>query len=174
MKRIGFGVAVLAAVIVVSGCSDGVKELKFGESTDVSALKGGTIGVSVTRIDAGSNADLASLENASKYAGQTPYYVHYAVVKKTGDLREDGDYAAYDGDKQLTHLSVQSALDFSSPLDPKLHKFDKCTDQGSWAQTAPGQTLEDCMIFLADPGTGRPTKIELVSSGDHKAKVRWS
>ncbi|WP_067830200.1 hypothetical protein [Nocardia inohanensis] len=175
MKRTKFGVAIAAVLIALAGCSakDDAKDLKFGETIDVDAYDNGKVGIGITSIETGSNADLSTLENAAKYTGKTPYYVHYVVVKRVGDKHAKGDFAAYAGDSQLTRLSVQSRLDLSDRGNVKRQVFDKCNSDAFLNEVTVGQRIETCMIFLADPGTARPTKIEYIV--DRKTTLaRWS
>ncbi|MBL1076453.1 hypothetical protein JK358_18810 [Nocardia sp. 2] len=154
MRRFMIGLAVIAGLFALSGCGPEYQRMRFGEMAQVPGTEG-HINLAVIRIEAGSNADLAALEDASQYAGQTPYYVHYAQV---GAGAADGDFRAYQGDNQLARLTV--------PGD-----FDKCLPGES--PTADDQRVEGCMIFLADSGTGRPDRVDLAVDHNYSG-ARWT
>lgn len=168
--------AVAACVLVVAGCSDSGEQLTFGEKATVSAERGGTLDVTVLRIDEGSNSDLTALENASQYTGDTPYYVHYEIAKTEGShdtLWESFVVSA--GGERLTELNVMAAVDFSDPFRPTVKEFDRCTaaDMTEFEKAAKGQSVEGCAIFLADKGIGAPTTVQWALDDADKPLATW-
>ncbi|WP_415952695.1 hypothetical protein [Streptomyces sp. KLOTTS4A1] len=157
---------VLAFVLV--GCS-GTEELSYGDTAEKDNLE-----VTVVRVDAGTPGDLSVLEDADKYRDRTPYYVRFRVTKsESGDVEGPSFDVMADGDR-LTRLNIMSAL--PKPVvgeDGQLRyeeapKFDKCLDEHDSAafEKAPaGESYEACSIYLAEPGSGAPDKVEWVKGG---------
>ncbi|MER6997682.1 hypothetical protein [Streptomyces sp. NPDC000410] len=159
--------AVALCLLAVSGCSgsDSGAELKYGESANVTTEKAGSYDVAVLRVEQGKNSDLDVFKDTSRYAGKTPYYVHYRITKTEDRQKVPAPYfGAYAGDKQLTALNVMPSFDFSDPLAPVVQEFDKCTgfDSADFKKAAKGQSFKGCDIYLAESGTGAPTDIRLL------------
>ncbi|MFD5648990.1 hypothetical protein [Streptomyces sp. NPDC127039] len=176
-------VAVAVAALALTGCSGDTQELSFGDKAEKDNLE-----VSVVRVDAGTSGDLSVLEDAAKYQGRTPYYVHYRVTKtEAGDVDGPSFDVTADGDL-LTRLNIMSA--FPKPVvgeDGQLSyeeapKFDKCLDEhdsGKFEKAAAGESYEACAVYLSESGSGaEPEKVEWVKGGllrssDDEAYAVW-
>lgn len=172
-----------AAALALTGCSDDIQELSFGDKAKKDNLE-----VSVVRVDAGTSGDLSMLEDAAQYQGRTPYYVHYRVTKtEAGDVNGPSFDVTADGDL-LTRLNIRSA--FPNPVvgeDGQLSyeeapKFDKCLDEhdsSKFEKAAAGETYEACAVYLSESGSSmEPEKIEWVKGGllrssDDEAFAVW-
>ncbi|MER7723686.1 hypothetical protein [Streptomyces sp. NPDC096323] len=181
--RTAIAVLTAAAALVLTGCSEDTPALSYGDTAKKDNLE-----VSVERVDTGTSGDLSLLQDASRYQGRTPYYVHYRVAK-TGTGSVDGpsfDLTA-DGDL-LTRLDIMSA--FPEPVvgdDGQLTykdgpKFDKCLDEHDskkFEEAAAGESYEACSVYLSEAGSGAaPEKVEWVKGGllrrsDDKAFAVW-
>jgi hypothetical protein len=182
MKRRVSSVAAVVCVLTVAGCGGGGEQLEFGGTATVDAEGGGKIQMTVLGIDEGATSDLDGLQDSSRYAGKTPYYLRYAYAKTAdGKTAPEGEIAVFAGDRQLTKLSILPSFDFdqNDPLaPPTVRRFDKCRGVESEAlkKAATGQRVEGCGIYLADSGMGEPTKVELTSGSitDAETFVTWT
>ncbi|MGW4397130.1 hypothetical protein ACWEHA_17740 [Amycolatopsis nivea] len=121
--------------------------LKIGEkavvpfTTDSSPV--GAIGITVTRIDRGTEAELARMNLGDDLTGLVPFYVQFTVSNETGDDFSDG-YAIQvtgllkDGSKGRMGLTGDS---------PECHSY------ATVDFTAKGATYRSCTMELAVPGT---------------------
>lgn len=175
MKRKAACAAVLCTLVVAGCSSDSGKQLKYGEMATFSAKSGGSYGVTVMRVEKGDNSDLSALSHPSDYAGDTPYYVHYSLTKTSdGSVQPDVSLDAADGSTHLTMLSLLPSLDFSDPLHPKTQTFDKCPGStDSLDKTAKGESVSECVIFLAHQGTGDPTSVAMTQGKSNTAVATW-
>ncbi|MFD3656539.1 hypothetical protein [Streptomyces sp. NPDC058620] len=177
-NRPQFAVLLAVSASLLTACSGSGQELGYGEKAT-----GDDIDVTVLRVDAGSTEDLAALEDAARFAGRTPYYLHYRVTKtKDGSVKgPDFDVAGDEG--QLTPLNIMPG--FPSPTigeDGELSqseapKFDKCTDDHSYAdfnKAATGETYEACSIYLADQGdSAAPSDVTWVKGSKSEVVAVW-
>ncbi|MGO4461920.1 hypothetical protein AB4039_32200 [Streptomyces sp. M-16] len=121
---------------------------KIGEAATVpfsyGSNKGGQIALTVTGVEAGSPADLSTLNVADKVKGKTPFYIRY-TVKNTGTT--DLSFAS------VGHM--KGLLDGGSESDTLLvaGKFDKCPAESLPKGFTNGQTQTGCAIALAPTGT---------------------
>lgn len=167
----------LALAAVVTGCSSG-QELSYGEKAGAENLD-----VTVLRVEQGSAADLASLEGAERYAGRTPYYVHYRVAKTTDGSAEWPDLDVAGDDGRLTYLSIlpgfpSSTVDADGNVTMEAGpKFDACTvddtDKKDFDSAPKGESYESCGIYLTDEGGTSPTRVEWVESGKQDPIAVW-
>ncbi|WP_144592417.1 hypothetical protein [Amycolatopsis rhizosphaerae] len=164
-------------VIAVTGCGTSGRQLKFGEQATVTAVRGGTIGVTVVGIEAGGNSDLSELSNPSKYAGETPYYLHYRLTK-TDLVESTTDFVVTDGKNELTHLTVMGSLDATADPDHPLsyHQFSKCVqaDSAEFRKLAKGGSVEGCSIYLPEHGAGAPTAVEWGARDGKEPEATWN
>ncbi|MFI5607187.1 hypothetical protein [Amycolatopsis sp. NPDC051903] len=123
-------------------------KLKLGQKAVVpfkSEGHPGSLGVTVTSIDKGTEADLAPLDLGDKAKGMTPYYVRVTVSNESG------------ADFSYTSLGLMNALlpDGSQAQGVSvIGTFDKC-DSGDAGKdfTTKGSTFKSCVLALAGPGT---------------------
>ncbi|MEU8436012.1 hypothetical protein AB0F18_24535 [Streptomyces sp. NPDC029216] len=120
---------------------------KIGEAATVpftSGSKSGQLALTVTSIEAGSPADLTSLNVADKVKGKTPFYIHY-TAKNTGTT--DLSFAS------VGHM--KGLLDGGSESDTLLiaGKFEKCPSESLPKGFTNGQSQTSCAIALAPTGT---------------------
>ncbi|MFF7635235.1 hypothetical protein ACFZB9_19075 [Kitasatospora sp. NPDC008050] len=162
------------ALVLLTGCSksgagDSARTLAIGGTATVKANADNkqqvAVSVTVTGIEAGTSADLRELENSSQYSGKTPYYLRYRIAAtQSGDSDVLEDFVAYAGAEQLTQLDVMPSLDVTGdPNNPLTsHGFSKCepADTAKLKNAAAGQSLDGCVIYLADGGVGAPTKVQ--------------
>lgn len=122
-------------------------KLHLGQKADVpfkSENVSGTIGVTVTGIDKGDPADIASLNLGDQANGLTPYYVRITVTDDSGS-----NFA----DTMVT--SVHGVLpDGSDAQDVALFStFDKCDNANAGENfTTAGASYQTCELVLA-PGS---------------------
>ncbi|MDO5754370.1 hypothetical protein [Arthrobacter sp.] len=105
----------------------------------------------VTKIVAGSEADLAALKDAAKFAGQTPYYVFSEVTLTS--LSKPG---AGLGDPRITgHLKdgteAQKLIVFGTMADCKTGSFDTEGKDDTFSYVV-GSSKDMCSVFLAPAG----------------------
>lgn len=126
-------------------------KLHLGQKADVpfkSENVSGAIGITVTKIDKGDPADLASLQLGDKANGMTPYYVRITVTDDSGS-----NFA----DTMVT--SVHGLLpDGSDAQDVALFTtFDKCDNANAGENfTTAGASYQTCELVLA-PGSSAVT-----------------
>ncbi|MGA5873814.1 hypothetical protein [Streptomyces cinereoruber] len=167
-----YAVPLAVSAVLLTACSESAQELGYGEKAT-----GKDIDVTVLRVEAGSSGDLAALEDASRYAGRTPYYLHYRVTKNKDGAVKGPSFDVGDGKKRLTLLNILPAFptptvgqdgDFTYADAPK---FDKCTDDDSFEKfekAAKGASYEACSIYLTDEGDGAaPSEVKWVE-GDRR------
>lgn len=121
---------------------------KMGQTATVpfsyGSNKGGQIALTVTGIDAGTPADLSTLNLGDKAKGMSPFYIRY-TIKNTGN----------------TDLSFSSVGHMKGLLDGgseagtvlTIGKFDKCPSDSLPKGFTNGQTQNSCAIALAPTGT---------------------
>lgn len=174
-----FAILLAVAATVITACSGFGQELGYGEKAT-----GDEIDVTVLRVEAGGAEDLSTLEDAARYAGRTPYYLHYRVTKtKDGSVKgPDFDVAAGD-EGRLTLLNIMPG--FPSPTidengelsQSEAPKFDKCTDDHSYAEfnkAATGESYEACSIYLTDRGdTAAPSDVTWVEGSQREQVAVW-
>ena len=105
----------------------------------------------VTKIVAGSEADMAEFEDAAKFAGQTPYYVFTDVL-----LTSLSKPSAGIGDPRITgHLKdgteAQKLIVFGSMADCESGSFDTDGEDDDFTYVV-GSTKTMCNVFLAPAG----------------------
>ncbi|UQI45925.1 hypothetical protein M1P56_16960 [Streptomyces sp. HU2014] len=138
--------------------------MKFGEKAIVEGEKSGTVGVTVERVEKGSTADLAGLENPQKYEGKTPFYVRFTLTKTAEGNGNDASSqfeVSQDG-KRLTRLMVFPSFDTTGdPSNPLVVRaFERCegANDAKYKEAAEGQSVEGCAIYLAE-GSGAPSTV---------------
>lgn len=105
----------------------------------------------VTKIVAGSEADMAAFEDAAKFAGQTPYYV-FTDVKLTALSTPSAGI----GDPRITgHLKdgteAQKLIVFGSMADCETGSFDTEGEDDDFTYVV-GSSKTMCNVFLAPAG----------------------
>ncbi|MCC3768819.1 hypothetical protein [Streptomyces sp. UNOC14_S4] len=169
IRLVTAGLGTGAALLAVTGCSHDsgptTETLRIGDTATIDDNEQLKIQAAVTTIDTGSSADLNELQNPSKYAGKTPYYVRYRLTTTASSATAPSEsFVAFAGSKQLTHLSVIPSLDVTNDPEHPLssHSFDKCKSAATdKLKNAPaGQSVDGCIIFLSDNGDGAPTKVQ--------------
>lgn len=135
-------------------------KLKFGETAnthsntgkkDSDEYKEATYVTKVTRIEAGSEADLAEFKDAAKFAGQTPYYVFHESTLTSlsvpsagiGDPRVDAQLK--DG------TDAQKLIVFGSLGDCETGSFETEGEDDAFSYKV-GSTKTSCSVFLAPAG----------------------
>ncbi|MFH8789123.1 hypothetical protein [Streptomyces roseoverticillatus] len=157
-------------ILALTGCSGSGKSLKFGETATVTGDRAGTVGVTVIRIDQGSDADLSALKDASKYTGKTPYYLHFKLTK-TAEGNDDDETSRFDvsdGKRQLTELLVLPSLDAIGDPSVVTRRFERCegASHTAYKEAAEGQSVNGCAIYLADKETGAPSTVKWTRRAD--------
>jgi len=143
-----------SATEVAGGSTAGVAftkqgtKLKIGEKAIVpfsASKKNGAIGVTVTGIDKGVEADLAPLKLGDKAKGMTPYYVRVKVTNETGT-----DFAY----TSLGLMNGQLGDGSDGPHVTVIGKFEKC-DSGNSGKDfkTKGASYDSCVLALAPAGT---------------------
>ena len=122
-------------------------KLKIGEKAVVpfsASKKNGAIGVTVTGIDKGVEADLAPLKLGDRAKGMTPYYVRVKVTNESGT---DFSYSS------LGLMNGQLADGSDGPHVTVIGKFEKC-DSGNAGRDfkTKGASYESCVLALAPAG----------------------
>lgn len=121
---------------------------KIGEAAtvpfSVGSNKGGQIALTVTGIEAGSPADLSTLNVGDKVKGQTPFYIRY-TIKNTGTT--DLSFGSVSHMKGLLDGGSESGVLLTGG------KFDKCQSDTLPKGFTNGQTQTGCAIALAPTGT---------------------
>lgn len=102
----------------------------------------GAVGITVTRIDRGTEAELAQMNLGDDLTGLVPFYVQFTVSNETGD-----DFSAanvigirgllQNGSAGRMHLSADSP---------------KCHSDATGEFTVRGATYGSCMMELTAPG----------------------
>ncbi|ATY15369.1 hypothetical protein CU254_36990 [Amycolatopsis sp. AA4] len=122
-------------------------KLKIGEKAVVpfkSQKNTGAIGVTVTGIDKGVEADLAPLKLGDRAKGMTPYYIQVKVTNETG-----ADFA-------YSSLGLMNGLLGDGTKGPHvtvIGKFEKCDSGNSGkAFTTKGASYNSCVLALAPAG----------------------
>ncbi|MFD7233726.1 hypothetical protein ACFWAT_00260 [Streptomyces syringium] len=137
--------------------------MKFGDRATVEGDRSGSVGVTVVRVEEGSNADLSGLENPSKYEGKTPFYVRFKLTKTAegNDNDESSHFEVSKDGKRLTELMVFTSFDATGdPSNPLVTRaFERCesADHTKYKEAAERQSVEGCAIFLATEGAGAPS-----------------
>ncbi|WP_134662059.1 MULTISPECIES: hypothetical protein [unclassified Amycolatopsis] len=122
-------------------------KLKIGEKAVVpfkSQKITGAIGVTVTGIDKGVEADLAPLKLGDRAKGMTPYYIQVKVTNETGS---DFSYSS------LGLMNGLLADGTDGPHVTVIGKFEKC-DRGNSGKafTTKGASYDSCVLALAPAG----------------------
>ncbi len=165
MKRRAVGAAAVG-ILALAGCSSSGQSLKFGGTATVAGDRSGTVGVTVVRVEKGSNADLSGLKDASKYSGKTPYYLHYKLTKTAegNDNDESSHFEVSKGGKRLTELLVLTSFDpTGDPSNPLVtRRFDRCQSAShtAYKEASEGQSVEGCAVFLATKETMDPSTVK--------------
>ncbi|WP_343319965.1 hypothetical protein AAFM46_05450 [Arthrobacter sp. TMP15] len=134
--------------------------LKFGEvaythgnsgKKDSEDYRVATYETKVTKIVAGSEADLADFKDAAKFAGQTPYYVHADVV-----LTSLSKPAAGLSDPRITAQlkdgsDAQKLIVFGKMADCETTSFETQGDGDTFSYVV-GSHKSMCGVFLAPTG----------------------
>ncbi|MGW4397129.1 hypothetical protein ACWEHA_17735 [Amycolatopsis nivea] len=122
-------------------------KLKIGEKAVVpfkSQKNTGAIGVTVTGIDKGVEADLAPLKLGDRAKGMTPYYIQVKVTNETGS---DFSYSS------LGLMNGLLADGTKGPHVTVIGKFEKCDSGNSGkAFTTKGASYNSCVLALAPAG----------------------
>ncbi|WP_370933441.1 hypothetical protein [Amycolatopsis sp. cg13] len=151
-------------------------KLKIGEKAVVpfkSQKNTGAIGVTVTGIDKGVEADLAPLKLGDRAKGMTPYYIQVKVTNETGS-----DFAY----SSLGLMNGLLADGTSGPHVTVIGKFEKCDSGNSGkAFTTKGASYTSCVLALAPAGAevkgasyGASTYRDLAPNTDYgKDAVTW-
>ncbi|MCF3180456.1 hypothetical protein IPZ70_10985 [Streptomyces polychromogenes] len=119
---------------------------KIGEAATVpftSGSKSGQLALTVTSIEPGNPADLASLNVADKVKGQTPFYIHY-TAKNTGTT--DLSFASVGHIKGVLDGGAESGVLLI------VGKFDKCPNESLPSGFTTGKTQASCAVALAPTG----------------------
>ncbi|PKV93432.1 hypothetical protein ATK30_4279 [Amycolatopsis echigonensis] len=122
-------------------------KLKIGEkavvpfTTDSSPV--GAVGVTVTRIDRGTQAELARMNLGDDLTGLVPFYVQFTVSNETGD---DFSASRVTGVSGLLKDGSKGRMELA-PDSPECHS------DAAGVFTAKGATYGTCMMELAVPGT---------------------
>lgn len=129
------------------GVATSGQAFKIGQAATVpftSGSKSGQLALTVTSIEAGNPADLASLNVADKVKGKTPFYIHY-TAKNTGTT--DLSFAS------VGHM--KGLLDGGAESDVLLvvGKFEKCPNESLPSGFTNGKSQASCAIALAPTGT---------------------
>ncbi|MFG2879053.1 hypothetical protein ACGFYU_29320 [Streptomyces sp. NPDC048337] len=117
---------------------------KLGETAtvpfDYGSTKGGTIALTVTAVEQGDPADLASLNLGDKVKGMIPYYVRYSV-KNVGTVDLSNTTVGH----------IKGLLPDGSEAQgvSVIGKFEKCKDDSLPRGFTNGQTTTGCAIALA-------------------------
>ncbi|MFD2468456.1 hypothetical protein [Amycolatopsis silviterrae] len=121
-------------------------KLKIGEkalvpfTTDSSPV--GAVGITVTRIDRGTEAEVAKMNLGDDLAGLVPFYVQYTVSNETGD-----DFSAAHVIGVSGLLKDGSEGWMSLPVDAP-----KCHSDSTLDFTAKGAAYGGCEMELVFPG----------------------
>ncbi|MGW7530935.1 hypothetical protein [Amycolatopsis sp. NPDC054798] len=122
-------------------------KLKIGEKAVVpfkSQKNTGAIGVTVTGIEKGAEADLAPLKLGDRAKGMTPYYIQVKVTNETGS---DFSYSS------LGLMNGLLADGTKGPHVSVIGKFEKCDNGNSGkAFTSKGASYDSCVLALAPAG----------------------
>ncbi|MFD5418155.1 hypothetical protein ACFWJT_09000 [Streptomyces sp. NPDC127069] len=122
------------------------QSFKIGQAATIpftSGSKSGQLALTVTSIEAGNPADLASLNVADKVKGQTPFYIHY-TAKNTGTT--DLSFASVGHIKGLLDGGAESGVLLIAG------KFDKCPNESLPSGFTTGKTQASCAVALAPTG----------------------
>ncbi|WP_033292986.1 hypothetical protein [Amycolatopsis jejuensis] len=121
--------------------------LKIGEKAVVpfkSKTNTGAIGVTVTGIEKGAEADLASLNLGDRAKGMTPYYVRVKVTNESGT------------DFSYSSLGLMNGLLGDGSRAQRvtvIGKFAKCdSDHADKTFTTKGASYDSCVLALAPSG----------------------
>ncbi|MGA5195848.1 hypothetical protein [Streptomyces exfoliatus] len=152
------------AAVVLTACSS-EQELSYGGKAT-----GGDLEVTVLKVEQGSADDLSILQNPERYAGRTPYYVHYRVTKTADGAAKWPDLDVVGDDGRLTYLSIGPGFptptvdadgDVTMETAPE---FTACTaddtDQEVFDSAPKGQSYASCGVYLTDEGEKGPTQVE--------------
>ncbi|MFD2468457.1 hypothetical protein [Amycolatopsis silviterrae] len=122
-------------------------KLKIGEKAVVpfkSKSNTGALGVTVTGIDKGVEADLAPLKLGDRAKGMTPYYIQVKVTNETGS---DFAYAS------LGLMNGLLADGTKGPHVTVIGKFEKCdSENADKTFTTKGASFTSCVLALAPSG----------------------
>ncbi|MBB1155605.1 hypothetical protein [Amycolatopsis dendrobii] len=122
-------------------------KLKIGEKAVVpfkSKNNTGAVGVTVTGIDKGVEADLAPLKLGDRAKGMTPYYIQVKVTNETGT---DFAYAS------LGLMNGLLADGTKGPHVTVIGKFEKCdSENADKTFTTKGASFTSCVLALAPAG----------------------
>lgn len=122
-------------------------KLKIGEKATVpikSQKNTGAIGVTVTGIDKGVEADLAPLKLGDRAKGMTPYYIQVKVTNESGT------------DLSYSSLGLMNGLLADGTKGPHvtvIGKFEKCdSENADKTFTTKGASYTSCVLALAPAG----------------------
>ncbi|WP_030205784.1 hypothetical protein [Streptomyces bikiniensis] len=166
------------STVLLTACSSG-QELSYGGKATGEDLE-----VTVLRVEQGGADDLSVLRNPERYAGRTPYYVHYRVTKTTDGAAEWPDLDVSGDEGRLTHLSIRPG--FPTPtVDANgdvtmvpAPEFTACvpddTDGKDFDAAPKGRSYPSCGVYLTDEGGTGPTRVEwLPGSGKGDPIAVW-
>ncbi|TDH56203.1 hypothetical protein [Mycobacterium talmoniae] len=173
--------AAAACAVLATACSttteDSSLHLTFGQSAHVTDEKG-SAELTVDSLDTADPADFQQLEDASKYADKTGYYLHYTLTKVDGPQPEGIDsFYVSNGDDYLTHLTVFSPLRFTGDLNHPFdnHKFNcEPASPVDFKEAPVGQRISGCQIFLADNGAAAPARVIWDPKNRQSEMVTWT
>lgn len=135
-------------------------KLAFGETAnthsntgkkDSDDYKEASYETKVTKIVAGSEADLAKLKDASKFAGQTPYYVFYESTLTSLSVPTAGMSDPYVKAQLKDGTDAQKLIVFGTMGDCKTGSFETEGKDDSFTYKV-GSTKASCSVFLAPAG----------------------
>lgn len=134
--------------------------LKFGEIAKTRSNSGkkgdakykeATFDTTVTKIVAGDPADLAKLEGAAKFAGQTPYYVFFESKLTSLSTPTAGMSDAYLDAHLKDGTKAQKLIVFGTLGDCKSGSFETEGKDDTFSYVV-GSTKASCSVFLAPAG----------------------
>ena len=122
--------------------------------------RGGSVGVTLTRIDTGTPGDLTPLDLGDRIAGMTPYYVHVTV---TNESRTDFSFTKVD---QIDGVYADSTEAQGVSV---IGDFATCPNRDAGENfTATGATYDECFIALA-AGSAKVTGAQYSGGGGEYA-----
>lgn len=134
--------------------------LKFGEIAKTRSNSGkqgdekykeATFDTTVTKIVPGDPADLAKLEGAAKFAGQTPYYVFFESKLTSLSKPSAGMSDAYLDAHLKDGTKAQKLIVFGTLGDCKSGSFETEGKDDTFSYVV-GSTKSSCSVFLAPSG----------------------
>ncbi|MGW2370300.1 hypothetical protein ACWCZ5_32730 [Streptomyces sp. NPDC001667] len=130
------------------------QQLKLGEASKVPFTYGkskGEISLTVTAIEQGDAADLASLNLGDQVKGKVPYYIRYSVTNAgTSDL----SYSA------VNHMKGHLPDGTEAQDLMVIGDFDKCKGDSLPSGFTAGKTAQGCAVALAPTASVKVTSAE--------------